>query len=84
MSLATAPSAARTHESPGNSSTLSAPASETSAISAVSEALESVPEADAGTSRGSAAAAKMKGQVEEVAEKVFEQREGKEREGGGG
>ncbi|KAL8699374.1 MAG: hypothetical protein Q9201_006032 [Fulgogasparrea decipioides] len=84
MSLATALSAARTHESPANSSTLSAPTSETSAISAVSEALDSVPEVDAGTSSGSAAAKKTKGQVEELAENVFEQREGKEREGGGG
>ena len=83
MSLPTAPSAARSHESPANSSTQSAPTSETSANNAVTAALDSVPGADAGASKGSDAAATSKGQIEEAADKLFAQREGKEREGGG-
>ena len=87
MSLPGAPSAARTHESPSNSSTLAAPNAETSSVdpsSAVKRALESEPDADAGASAGSSAAGTMKSQVEEAAEKVFQEREGKEKEGGGG
>lgn len=84
MSLPTAPSAARSHESPANSSTLSVPVSETNTSSAVTQALESVPEADTGASKGSDAAQKMKGQIEEAADKLFEEREGKDKEGGSG
>ncbi|KAL9001082.1 MAG: hypothetical protein Q9188_005528 [Gyalolechia gomerana] len=75
MSLPTAPSAARTHESPANSSTISAPNTETTPSSTVAKALESVPDADSGASKGSKAAEGMKTQVEEAAEKIFEQRE---------
>ncbi|KAI4120768.1 MAG: hypothetical protein LQ338_006777 [Usnochroma carphineum] len=80
MSLPTAPSSTvPSHESPANSDTLS-----TNTSSAVSEALGSVPGADVGSSAGSSAGSSMKGQVEELADKVFEQREGKEKEGAAG
>ncbi|KAL8732758.1 MAG: hypothetical protein Q9166_002539 [cf. Caloplaca sp. 2 TL-2023] len=87
MPLPTAPSAARTHESPSNSSTLSGPASEisnTDPSSDISKLLDSAPDTDVGASQGSSAGKQMKSQVEEAAEKVFAQREGKGREGGGG
>lgn len=74
MSLPTAPSSTvPSHESPNDLAT------ETS--SAASKALESVPSADVGTSAGSSAGKTTKSQVEQAADKVFEQREGKEREG---
>ncbi|KAL8975846.1 MAG: hypothetical protein Q9205_008036 [Flavoplaca limonia] len=87
MPLPNPSTAAPTHESPFNSSTVSAPASETSnpdAPSKISQMLDSAPDTDVGASQGSTAGKQMKSQVEEAAEKVFEQREGKEREGGGG
>lgn len=87
MPLPTPLTAAPTHESPSNSSTLSAPVSETSNTdpsSTISQILDSVPATDVGASQGSTAGEQMKSQVEEAAEKVFEQREGKEREGGSG
>ena len=87
MPLPTPLTAAPTHESPSNSSTLSAPVSETSNTdpsSTISQILDSAPATDVGASQGSTAGKQMKSQVEEAAEKVFEQREGKEREGGSG
>ncbi|KAL8877041.1 MAG: hypothetical protein Q9192_008753 [Flavoplaca navasiana] len=86
MPLPNPSTAAPTHESPSNSSSLSAPASETSNTnlsSKISQILDSAPDTDVGASQGSTAGKQMKSQVEEAADKVFEQREGKEREGGG-
>ncbi|KAL8721367.1 MAG: hypothetical protein Q9225_001946 [Loekoesia sp. 1 TL-2023] len=55
-----------THKSPADSSTPSAPKSET----AVERAFESEPEADAGASAGSSAAETMNSYVEEVAKEL--------------
>ena len=73
------------HEKPTNSSSLSAPSTETppsdDSSNAVSQALDSVTtKADVSSS----AAQTTKSQVKEAAEKVFEQQERKEREGESG
>ncbi|KAL8801042.1 MAG: hypothetical protein Q9182_004734 [Xanthomendoza sp. 2 TL-2023] len=81
MPFPTPASTAPSHESPSNSFTLSAPTSETSNTdpsSSISQVLDSAP----GT-QGSSAGEHTKNQVEELAEKVFAAREGKEKEGGG-
>ncbi|KAL8765362.1 MAG: hypothetical protein Q9209_007548 [Squamulea sp. 1 TL-2023] len=79
MPLPIPSSAAPTHESPSNSSTLSTPASEipnTNPSSKISQTLDCTPESDVGASQGSSAGKQMKSQVEEAVDKVFERREG--------
>lgn len=50
----------------------------------ISQVLDSAPGTDVGSTEGSSAGKHTKSQVEEAAARVFEAREQKEKEGGGG